>query len=99
LNNACSILLSKDHLEEAMINSVRPHWTVRPDDTAKGSPDANLFVIRYRRPEAPWSLIEMTVPNGEEAAQMQRMRLVALGYSVVDVSPSIPAAVPQLKSA
>jgi hypothetical protein len=33
----------------------------------------------------------MIVPNGEEAAQTQKWRLEALGYSVIDVTPSIPA--------
>ena len=49
--------------------------------------------IRYRRPETPWSLTQMTTQTAEDAA-LQVQRLVALGYSVTDVTPSLaPAAV------
>lgn len=44
--------------------------------------------IRYRRPETPWSLSGMTVPNGGEAA-LQVKRLIALGYSVVEIVPPL----------
>jgi hypothetical protein len=51
------------------------------------------FTIRYRRPEAPWSLVKMTVPDGDEATQIQKSRLEALGYSVIDVTSSIPSTI------
>lgn len=41
----------------------------------------------------------MTVPNGEEAAHVQKVRLEALGYSVIDVTPSIPPATQKLPPA
>jgi len=44
--------------------------------------------IRYRRPETPWSLSQMTTPDAKEAA-IQVDRLVALGYSVADVMPPL----------
>ena len=44
--------------------------------------------IRYRRPETPWSLTQMTTQSAEDAA-LQVQRLVALGYSVTDVTPSL----------
>jgi hypothetical protein len=48
------------------------------------------FTIRYRRPETPWSVGKMTVPDGEEATEIQKARLEALGYSVIDVTSSPP---------
>lgn len=44
--------------------------------------------IRYRRPEAPWSLSLMTTPDAKEAA-VQIGRLTALGYRVEDVLPPL----------
>jgi hypothetical protein len=41
--------------------------------------------IRYRRPETPWSLSQMTTPDAKEAS-IHVDRLVALGYQVVDVT-------------
>jgi hypothetical protein len=41
--------------------------------------------IRYRRPETPWSLSQMTTPDAKEA-EIQVDRLVALGYHVADVT-------------
>jgi hypothetical protein len=32
----------------------------------------------------------MTVPNSEEAVRIQKTRLEALGYSVIEVTPPIP---------
>ena len=68
----------------------RDRWTEKREDSPKGSSSATAFTIRYRRPEAPWSLAKMTVPNGEEAALAQKARLEALGYWVIDIAPSIP---------
>ena len=44
--------------------------------------------IRYRRPETPWSLSSMTTQTAEDAAT-QVQRLMALGYSVSDVTPPL----------
>lgn len=44
--------------------------------------------IRYRRPETPWSLSRSSAPNAERAA-IQVARLIALGYSVVEVIPPL----------
>ena len=44
--------------------------------------------IRYRRPETPWSLSQMTAQNATDAA-MQVKRLLALGYAVADVMPPL----------
>lgn len=45
--------------------------------------------IRYRRPEAPSSIVVMNVPNSVEAAsQVDRMR--ALGYTIHDLTPPLP---------
>jgi len=44
--------------------------------------------IRYRRPETPWSLSQMTTPSAEDAA-IQVKRLLALGYAVADVTPPL----------
>jgi len=52
--------------------------------------------IRYRRPETPWSLSQMTTQNATDAA-IQIKRLLALGYAVADVVPPLseaPAAAP-----
>jgi hypothetical protein len=50
---------------------------------------SSSFTIRYRRPEAPWSVVVMVVPGEAEAALMQVQRLRALGYTVFDVSPPL----------
>ncbi len=47
------------------------------------------FTIRYRRPEAPWSVVKMVVP-GTDAVKSQIDRLKALGYSIIDVEPASP---------
>ena len=47
--------------------------------------------IRYRRPETPWSLSQMTTQTAEDAA-IQVQRLVRLGYSVSDVTPPLAEA-------
>jgi hypothetical protein len=73
-----------------MTVSDRHHSTGLRGDSAKGSSIMSSFTIRYRRPEVPWSVVKMTVPNGEEATEIQRARLEALGYSVIDVTSSIP---------
>ncbi|HEY0303190.1 MAG TPA: hypothetical protein VGC36_17720 [Rhizomicrobium sp.] len=44
--------------------------------------------IRYRRPETPWSLSSMTTQTAADAA-IQVQRLVALGYTVSEVSPPL----------
>jgi len=62
---------------------------VRTEDSAEGALIATGFTIRYRRPEAPGSWGRMTVPNGDEVTA-QKGRLEALGYSIVDVTPSVP---------
>jgi hypothetical protein len=54
---------------------------------AKDSLPDSAHIIRYRRPEAPWSVVHMTVPNGADATKVQTMRLEALGYSIIDVTP------------
>ncbi|MEI9996004.1 MAG: hypothetical protein WDM91_15520 [Rhizomicrobium sp.] len=48
------------------------------------------YTIRYRRPEAPWSVVVMVVPNGADMALAQVQRLRALGYAVFDVTPALP---------
>ncbi len=50
--------------------------------------------IRYRRPDAPWSLAQMTTPNAVEAA-IQVGRLKALGYHVADVTPPLGEPAPR----
>jgi|KBSMisStandDraft_5_1062788.scaffolds.fasta_scaffold1143100_1 hypothetical protein len=48
------------------------------------------YTIRYRRPDAPWSVVNMTIPdNGEAAVLLQQTRLETLGYSIIDVTPPI----------
>lgn len=48
------------------------------------------YTIRYRRPDAPWSVVNMTIPNNAEAAVLlQQTRLETLGYSIIDVTPPI----------
>lgn len=44
--------------------------------------------IRYRRPETPWSLSAMTTQTAADAA-IQVQRLVALGYTVSEVTPPL----------
>jgi hypothetical protein len=51
------------------------------------------YRIRYRRPETPWSLSQMTTPDAKAAA-IQVDRLVALGYCVTDVTPPLAPAEP-----
>jgi hypothetical protein len=47
------------------------------------------YTIRYRRPEAPSSIVVMGVPNSvEAAAQVDRLR--ALGYTIHDLTPPLP---------
>jgi hypothetical protein len=47
------------------------------------------FTIRYRRPQAPWSVVKMVVPGAAQAtAQIDRLK--ALGYSIIDVEPASP---------
>ena len=58
--------------------------SARPDTKDAGAKGQSL-TIRYHRPEAPWSMVKMTVPNDEEA-QIQTARLQALGYRVMDVT-------------
>ncbi len=50
------------------------------------------YTIRYRRPDAPWSVVVMVVPSGVDEAITQMNRLRTLGYSIVDVSPTLPEA-------
>lgn len=47
------------------------------------------YTIRYRRPEVPWSVVNMTIPDDAEAVLLQQVRLEALGYSIIDVTPPI----------
>ena len=58
-------------------------------NNSKGSPITTTHTIRYRRPREYWSVVSMTVPDGAEATLVQKMRLVALGYSVIDVTPGL----------
>ena len=44
--------------------------------------------IRYRRPETPYSLSRSSAPDAQRAA-VQVARLIALGYSVVEVVPPL----------
>ncbi len=46
-----------------------------------------MFIVRYRRPQAPWSAVSMVVP-GADATMMQVKRLKALGYTIIDVEPA-----------
>ncbi len=64
-----------------------------PSPRARATARAAMTVhkIRYRRPEAPWSLTQMTTQTAEDAAT-QIQRLIALGYSVTDVTPSLAPA-------
>ena len=52
------------------------------------------YTIRYRRPDAPWSVVVMVVPSGVDNATAQMSRLRTLGYSIVDVSPPLPETTP-----
>jgi hypothetical protein len=45
-------------------------------------------IIRYRRPEAPWSVATMVISGDEELVKVQIDRLLALGYSIVDSGQS-----------
>lgn len=45
-------------------------------------------VIRYRRPETPWRLSQMTTQNSAEA-EIQIKRLLELGYAIADVTPAL----------
>jgi hypothetical protein len=47
--------------------------------------------IRFRRPETPWSLSQMTAESDEKAV-IQVDRLIALGYAIADVSPPLAKA-------
>ena len=82
-----------------MTASDRHHSTGQREDNAKDSSIVTSFTIRYRRPETPWSLVKMTVPNGEEATEIQKARLEALGYAVIDVTSSIPPSIGKSLSA
>jgi hypothetical protein len=68
-----------------MTTSVVQDSKDQPKADAERAAIAKSLTIRYRRPEAPWSMVKMTVPSGEEA-QIQTARLEALGYSVMDVT-------------
>ena len=50
------------------------------------------YTIRYRRPDAPWSVVNMTIPDDAEALLFQQTRLETLGYSIIDVTPPIQPA-------
>jgi hypothetical protein len=50
------------------------------------------YTIRYRRPGAPWSVVNMTIPDDAEALLFQQTRLETLGYSIIDVTPPIQPA-------
>lgn len=56
----------------------------------KGSAITKSYSIRYRRPQEYWSVVSMTIPDGAEATLLQKMRLEALGYTVIDVTPGLP---------
>lgn len=60
-------------------------------ENGKGSTITTAHTIRYRRPREYWSVVGMTVPDGTEATLIQKSRLEALGYFVIDISPSLPA--------
>ena len=62
---------------------------IAAEGSAEGAMIVTNFTIRFRRPEAPGSLIRMTVPSGEDATRAQKVRLEALGYSVEEVTPSL----------
>lgn len=51
-----------------------------------------MHVIRYRRPETPWSLSRVTVEGGAAKAAAQVERLVRLGYAVAEVTPPLETA-------
>jgi hypothetical protein len=65
-----------------------PNSVIAPGSAKE--PTATSYTMRYRRPEAPWSVGRMVVPDGAEAAALQKARLEALGYSVIDVTPPLP---------
>ena len=52
------------------------------------------YTIRYRRPDAPWSVVTMIVPSGAEDTMIQKQRLKRLGYSIVDIWPPLPETTP-----
>jgi hypothetical protein len=56
-----------------------------------GSAIITTHTIRYHRPQQNWSVVNMTVPDGADAALTQKIRLEALGYEVIDVAPTLPA--------
>jgi hypothetical protein len=45
--------------------------------------------IRYRRPEAMWSVARMVVDGEPERVRSQIKRLTNLGYTVIDVVPPV----------
>ncbi len=61
-------------------------------EDGKGFGTTTSHTIRYRRPREYWSVVSMTVPDGAEATLVQKMRLEALGYLVIDISPGLPPA-------
>ena len=52
------------------------------------------YTIRYRRPDAPWSVVTMIVPGGADDAIAQIQRLKTLCYVIVDVLPQLPQTTP-----
>lgn len=58
-------------------------------ENGKGFAITTTHTIRYRRPREYWSVVSMTVPDGTEATLIQKMRLEALGYFVIDVTPGL----------
>jgi hypothetical protein len=48
-----------------------------------------MYTIRYRRPEALWSLAKMTLSTDFAGATLQIARLRALDYRIVDITPPL----------
>jgi hypothetical protein len=48
------------------------------------------YTIRYRRPETPYALSRIVVPDGTNPREHIR-RLETLGYAIVEISPPLDA--------
>lgn len=51
--------------------------------------------LRYRRPETPWSLTQITARTEDVPLQVER--LIALGYAVEEVTPPLTFAADGVK--
>jgi hypothetical protein len=48
-----------------------------------------VYTIRYRRPDAPWSVAVTAMTGTVETVTMHVDRLRALGYKIHDITPPL----------